>query len=239
MGHYHRRDKEKVCIRTRKVYDWVTRQIDVPLRSFSGDDLEMIFPTTNCQRTGTMCEFLTAQAMDPQALTIRCFLTDAAGNPIDPVVDQDALICQEITQPNGRQPVNVTLPSGEIVTLQKVKALVKGHVVVQIVSPTGTVICQSSPIPFATAQTFILCAPEGTQLNCHISFFECDTSLVCTDNFAQLDVSITLCLEVQMEADVKIEVEARFCQPREELAEAVLCPTNKFPPQCPDVFPAM
>jgi len=239
MGHYHRRDKEKVCIRTRKVYDWVTRQVDVPLRSFSGDDLEMIFPKANCPREGTICEFLTAQTMDPHDFTIRCFLTDAAGNPIDPVVDQDALICQEITQPNGRQPVNVTLPSGETVTLQKVKALVKGHVVVQIVSPAGMVICQSSPIPFATAQTFILCAPEGTQLNCHISFFECDTSLVCTNNFAQLDVSITLCLEVQMEADVKIEVEARFCQPREELAEAVLCPTNKFPPQCPDVFPAM
>ncbi|ABO66107.1 MULTISPECIES: hypothetical protein [Geobacillus] len=240
MGHYHRRDKEKVCIRTRKIYDWVTRQVDVPLRSFSGDDLETIFPSANCPRQGTICEFLASQSADPQSFTIRCFLSDAEGNPIDPTVDHDALICQEITQSNGRQPVNVTLPSGETVTLQKVKALVKGHVVVQIVSPTGTVICESAPIPFATAQTFILCAPEGTQLNCHISFFECDTSLVCTDNFNQLDVSITLCLEVQMEADVKIEVEARFCQPREELAEGVtLCPTKKFPPQCPDVFPAM
>ncbi|KMY61023.1 hypothetical protein TGS27_1047 [Geobacillus stearothermophilus] len=238
MGHYHR-DTERVCIRTRKIYDWVTRQIDVPLKSFSGDDLETIFPSDTCPGDGTICDFLAAQNMDPQNFAIRCFLTDAAGNPIDPVVDQDALICQEIMQPNGRQPVNVTLPSGETVTLQKVKALVKGHVVVQIVSPTGTVICQSAPIPFATAQTFILCAPEGTQLNCHISFFECDTSLVCTDNFTQLDVSITLCLEVQVEADVKIEVEARFCQPREELAEATLCPTTKFPPQCPDVFPAM
>ncbi|QOR85014.1 hypothetical protein IMZ17_04420 [Geobacillus stearothermophilus] len=238
MGHY-RRDTERVCIRTRKIYDWVTRQIDVPLKSFSGDDLETIFPSNTCPGDGTICDFLAAQNMDPQNFAIRCFLTDAAGNPIDPVVDQDALICQEIMQPNGRQPVNVTLPSGETVTLQKVKALVKGHVVVQIVSPTGTVICQSAPIPFATAQTFILCAPEGTQLNCHISFFECDTSLVCTDNFTQLDVSITLCLEVQVEADVKIEVEARFCQPREELAEAALCPTTKFPPQCPDVFPAM
>ncbi|MGZ0084880.1 hypothetical protein [Geobacillus sp. YF-1] len=239
MGHYHHRhDKERLCIRTRKVYDWVTRQIDVPLRSFNGPELEDIFPTSKCPRQGLLCDCIAERGLDPSELTIRCFLSDAQGNRIDPVVDQDALIFQEIVQPQGRQPVNITLPSGDTVTLQKVKALIKGHVVVQIVSGNGVVVCESNPIPFATAQTFILCAPEGTELVGHISFFECDSSLVCTDNFSQLDVSITLCLEVQMEADVKIEVEARLCQPREELAEATLCPTAKFPPQCPEVFPA-
>jgi hypothetical protein len=234
----HKERKEKVCIKTRKVFDWVTRQVDVPLRSFSNDDLEDIFPDHKCPRHGkTVCEFFTSNGFDAEEFSIRCFLTDDDGKRIEPVVDNDAFICQEIIQPNGRQPVNVTLPSGETVTLQKVKALVKGHVVVQVVNANGHIVCESKPIPFATAQTFILCAPEGTMLDCHISFFECDASLVCTDNFSQLDVSITLCLEVQMEADVKIEVEARFCKPREEILEATLCPTDKFPPQCPEVFP--
>ncbi|MBA2874959.1 BMQ_0737 family morphogenetic spore coat protein [Thermaerobacillus caldiproteolyticus] len=237
MDHSHH--KEKVCIKTRKVYDWVTRQVDVPLKSFSNQDLEEIFPEHKYHRDGkNICEFFTSHGINPEDFTIRCFLSDEDGNRIDPVVDNDALICQEIIQPNGRQPVTVTLPSGERVTLQKVKALVKGHVVVQILNANGQVVCESDPIPFATAQTFILCAPEGTILDCHISFFECDASLVCTHNFSQLDVSVTLCLEVQMEADVKIEVEARFCDPREEILEATLCPTNKFPPQCPEVFPA-
>ncbi|RAK15349.1 hypothetical protein B0I26_12241 [Anoxybacillus vitaminiphilus] len=237
MSHSHH--KEKVCIKTRKVYDWVTRQVDVPLKSFSDRDLESIFPDSKCHRHDKkVCEFFTSHGFNPEDFTIRCFLTDEDGHRIDPVVDNDALICQEIIQPDGRQPVRITLPSGEKVTLQKVKALVKGHVVVQILDANGHVVCESKAIPFATAQTFILCAPEGTMLDCHISFFECDASLVCTDNFSQLDVSITLCLEVQMEADVKIEVEARFCKPREEILEATLCPTDKFPPQCPEVFPA-
>lgn len=67
MGHYHR-DTERVCIRTRKIYDWVTRQIDVPLKSFSGDDLETIFPSDTCPGDGTICDFLAAQNMDPQTL---------------------------------------------------------------------------------------------------------------------------------------------------------------------------
>ncbi|GGJ76894.1 hypothetical protein GGR02_002988 [Anoxybacillus voinovskiensis] len=237
MGHSHH--KEKVCIKTRKVYDWVTRQVDVPLRSFSNNELETIFPSDKCPRNHeSICDFFTSNGMNPHDFTIRCFLSDEDGNRIDPVVDNDALICQEIIQPNGRQPVTVTLPSGDEVTLQKVKVLVKGHVVVQILNANGQVVCESNAIPFATAQTFILCAPEGTTLDCHISFFECDASLICTNNFSQLDVSITLCLEVQMEAEVKIEVEARFCKPREEILEATLCPTDKFPPQCPEVFPS-
>ncbi|GAC91936.1 hypothetical protein KN10_2372 [Anoxybacillus flavithermus NBRC 109594] len=236
---HHKERKEKVCIKTRKVYDWVTRQVDVPLRSFSNGDLEAIFPESKCPRHGqSVCDFFASNGLSAGDFSIRCFLTDDEGNRIDRTVDNNALICQEILQPNGRQPVHVTLPSGDTVTLQKVKVLVKGHVVVQVVNANGHVVCESSPIPFATAQTFILCAPEGTTLDCHISFFECDASLICTDNFSQLDVSITLCVEVQMEADVKIEVEARFCQPREEILEATLCPTDKFPPQCPEVFPA-
>ncbi|ANB58179.1 hypothetical protein GFC29_3662 [Anoxybacillus sp. B7M1] len=237
MSHSHH--KEKVCIKTRKVYDWVTRQVDVPLRSFNDDELEAVFPEDRCPRHHkNICDFLASNDLNAQDFMIRCFLSDEDGNRIDPVVDNDALICQEIIQSNGRQPVNVTLPSGDQVTLQKVKVLVKGHVVVQILNANGHIVGESAPIPFATAQTFILCAPEGTSLDCHISFFECDASLICTNNFSQLDVSITLCLEVQIEADVKIEVEGRFCRPREEILEATLCPTDNFPPQCPEVFPS-
>jgi hypothetical protein len=239
MSYYRDKDKEKVCIKTRKVYDWVTRQVDVPLKSFSNDELEDIFLDHKCRRDGkNICDFLREEGFDPKDLVVRCFLTDSEGNRIDTVVDDEALICQEIIQPDGRQPVQVVLPDGDEVTLQKVKTIIKGHVVVQILDSNGRIIDKTKPLPFATAQTFILCAPEGTFLDCHISFFECDASLICTDDFSQLDISITLCLEVQMEAEVKIEVEARFCQPREEIAEATLCPTEKFPPQCPEIFPA-
>lgn len=218
-------DKEKVCIKTNKVYDWVTRQVDVPLISISNTALDELF-TCNNKSPNDICEFLANQTNDSSQFSVNCMLNN------------DSLLCQEIIQPGGRQPVTVTLPTGEEVTLNKVKVLVKGTVTVQILDAMNRVLCTSSPIQFATAQTFLLCAPEGTSLQCHISFFECDASLICTEDFQQLDVSITLCIEAQMEAEVKLEIEAVFCQPREEILEATLCPTNKFPPQCPEVFPA-
>jgi hypothetical protein len=217
---HHNNDTEKVCIKTRKVYDWVVRQVDVPLISISNDALCGIFKCNGSKKDP--CDVLT----DSTEFTVNCTLNN------------DSLICQEIIQPGGRLPVTVTLPSGDDVTLEKVKILVKGTVTVTIVDATGAVVCTSTPIPFATAQTLLLCAPMGTILECHVTFFECDASLICTEDLSQLDVSITLCIDVQMEADVKLEIEARFCTPREEILAATLCPTNQFPPQCPEVFPA-
>lgn len=224
MSRQHHHEKEKVCIKTKKVYDWVTRQVDVPLISISDAALEDVF-TCDGHHKHDICDFLSNQTNDSTRFSVNCMLND------------DTLICQEIIQPGGRQPVTVTLPTGDVVNLQKVKVLVKGTVTVEVLDAMNHVVCTSSPIPFATAQTFLLCAPEGTNLQCHISFFECDASLICTEDFEQLDVSITLCIEAQMEAEVKLEIEAVFCQPREEILEATLCPVNKFPPQCPEVFP--
>ena len=223
MSHKH---KEKVCIKTRKVYDWVTRQVDLPLISKSNGDLDNFFKCDG-QSQSDICQFLKDHKhLGP--FSVKCN------------VIEDTLFCEEIAQPNGRLDVVVTLPNGDEVVLQKVKVLVKGKVNVEILDANDDVICRSQyPITFATAQTFILCAPEGTEVECEVTFVECDAALICTDDFEQLDVSITLCLDVQVEADVKLEVEARFCKPREENINPIdICPTEKFPPQCPEVFPA-
>ncbi|WP_227939408.1 hypothetical protein [Alkalihalobacillus deserti] len=217
-------DKHKVCIKVPKVYDWVTRQVDLPLMSFNGDELNNIF---DCVTNGftppeDLCEFLEAHP----GFTVHCDLIE------------DSILCQEIRQHNGRQPVTVTLPTGETVTLEKVKVLVKGLVQVVIRDANEQIICKTEPIQFATAQTFFLCAPEGTEVQCHITYFQCDADVICDDNFQQLDISILLCLDVQMEAPVKLEIEAAICKPRQELpVEDVLCPVDVFPPQCPEIFP--
>ena len=234
MGHSNRIETERLCIRVPKVYDWVNRQVDIPLLAFNG--------INGLQDLGFDCEGVTGAPDDPcqvlgdTALTVNCYVTDALGNPVDPL-REGSLFITEIMQPEGRHEITATLPTGDTVTLQKVKVLVKGFVVVEVSDLQGNITCTSDPIPFATAQTFFLCAPRGTTVNAHLSFFECDANLICTDgDFQQLDVSITICLDVQMEATVKIEVEGRFCQPREELVAGV-CPVNTFPPQCPEIFP--
>jgi hypothetical protein len=223
--------KENVVIHVPKVYDWVTRQVNVPLISFSGKDLyDPEFDKDSKKPFRSLCEKLV------EPVDVTCHLATASGQKIDPT-NTDALIIEELSQPRGRQDVDITLPSGETIVLQRVKVLVKGFVVVEAMDAEGTQV-GSEPIPFATVQQFFLCAPEGTELDAHISFFDCDADLIITDQFQQLDISITLCLEVQMEAKVKLNVEAKIAKPREELAVSdVVCPERKFPPQCPEVFP--
>jgi len=238
----HHSRKEKVCIKTRKVYDWVTRPVDLPLISVNDKELDKLFDCEDRHdkhdKHEDLCKFLKHKVKSGD-LTVNCFLSDKDGRKIDPNSNSKSFLCQEISPADKRHDVTVNLPNGDEVTLQKVKVLVKGFVTVEILDANDNVICESKPIPFATAQTFILCAPEGTELDCHINFFECDATLVCTDVFSQLDVSITFCLDVQMEANVKLEVEAKICRPRDELTEAInVCDNvDKFPPQCPEIFP--
>lgn len=227
---------ENVCIKVPKVYDWVNRQVDLPLICFSGiEGLRQLAFDCNGATPGGVDDPCLASGNN--AYQVNCFLSDELGNPVNPDAN-NAFICQEIIQPKGRQDITATLPTGETVTLQKVKALVKGHVVVETTDLQGNVVCTSDPIPFATAQTFFLCAPEGTRLDCHVSFFECDASIICQNGtFQQLDVSITLCLEAQMESTVKLEIAGKLCQPRAELPVSATVCFNEFPPQCPEVFP--
>ncbi|MBO8156430.1 MAG: hypothetical protein H0Z32_08230 [Bacillaceae bacterium] len=95
-----------------------------------------------------------------------------------------------------------------------------------------------------------LCVPEGVTAD-HISCKA--TQVICINNNRILmgpdpfgpmvRVKVMLCKEIQVEVPVKLEVFARFCQPR---SNDIVIPTPtaecnldsiQFPPQCPDIFP--
>lgn len=213
-------NKHNVCISARKIYDWVTRQLDVPLITLAGTDLEDLFECANngFSPPDDLCTFLEAY---PNYVT-DCEITSVS--------------CQEILQPGGRQQVTVNLSTGETITLEKVKILVNGAVRV-FIRDNDTLLCRSDEIPFTAVQTFFLCAPENTDVQCRITYSQCDTDLTCTDVVQQLNISILLCLDVQSEADVNLEIEAAICKPRKELPiDNIVCPVE-FPPQCPEIFP--
>ncbi|OLO35869.1 hypothetical protein BTR23_16095 [Alkalihalophilus pseudofirmus] len=227
--------QETLCIKVPKVYDWVTRQVDVPLQAFTGEKgLKQLNFNGNCSDP---CLDLANMG----AMSIKCILTDSLGNPVDPL-EHGSILCTEIPQTHGRHEVEITLPDGEVVTLQKVKVLKKGYFVVQVANAAGTLVYTSKPQHFAVAEKFFLCAPEGTHLQCEITDFECDAHLICGEDeagdpvFQQIDVSINMCQNVQMEALVKLEITAGFCQPRQELPFE--CPPLHVPPQCPEIFPS-
>ncbi|MFS0554501.1 hypothetical protein [Brevibacillus sp. 179-C9.3 HS] len=94
-------------------------------------------------------------------------------------------------------------------------------------------------------QEVVLCLPDPLDednILCHINSFECSpTGTVLLGGMVQLDV--TVCIEIQVEAEVKLEVLAKFCVPRPNnipIPSPTLsfrCPPILFPPQCPNIFP--
>lgn len=88
----------------------------------------------------------------------------------------------------------------------------------------------------------VVCLPDlldERNINCRAFNLQCNTSGMIFNGNA-IDVELTVCKEVQVEAEVKLEVLGKFAQPRPEipLPPAGLCPpVVEFPPQCPSLYP--
>lgn len=94
--------------------------------------------------------------------------------------------------------------------------------------------------PVTFIEDVVLCFPEGTEINCQIFDVRCNVLLNrLAGNTVVLDVVI--CPTVRVEAEVALEVEARFCGPREVIpvppGQDLECEFPDFPPQCPTFFP--
>ncbi|WP_216828220.1 BMQ_0737 family morphogenetic spore coat protein [Alkalihalobacterium elongatum] len=233
---------EALCIRVPKVYDWVTRQVDFS-RMYNGTKglRELNFKCNGFSEVFTdPCHFFNDICNDTVGivcnnLTIDCIITDSFGNPINPE-EPGAILCQELTEPRNRTDINFELPNGNTITLQKVKVLKKGFYVIQI-SNGNRVVCISDPQPFSITESFFLCAPQGSKVQCEITNLQCEAIQCCNSDgsFNQIDVHISMCQNIQMEAFVKLAITADFCQPRQEIPFE--CPSPLVPPQCPNIFP--
>ncbi|MGE6716958.1 hypothetical protein ACQKGD_06210 [Peribacillus frigoritolerans] len=106
--------------------------------------------------------------------------------------------------------------------------------------------CNGEPLPgcnFVVPVSFmdevILCFPEGTKINCNI--FDVQCTVVLNQMLGDMVVlDVIMCKDVQVEAKVKLEVEAKFCGPRRIIPipeDGFECPIPPFPQQCPTFFP--
>lgn len=208
---------ETLCMNTEKVYDWVVLQSNIN-NTFTTDDL------------GT----LAVNPCDPTVtnLTTECFITDVNGVPI-PLNGEIT-----VTETSDRQD-RMFMIDGIEATLQNVSFLETLYIVIEFTGITGTTpfVEQSQPIPIEIPESLFLCAPEGTDLVVRLTDVECSARVNCTAAGAltNVDVFLNLCQSVQAVANVTIEVDASFCQPRDIITEQ--CPTPTIPPQCPIIFP--
>ncbi|WP_059104010.1 hypothetical protein [Shouchella shacheensis] len=225
MSYEH--EKHNVCISVSKVYDWVTRQVDLPTMCYKDgkkeDELAELFKCKNIDDCDSFSDFMKKY---PKSKAV-CRVLDSK------------FYTKEITDPDDRTQVEVSMPNGKEVVLEKVKVLIKVFIEVDIYDEFGEHLCTScEPLEFTKIETFYLCAPEGTDVCAYITSGQCDAEIICDGDYTQLDVSFSFCLDVHVLADVLLEIDAAYCKPRHEFPISdVICHENKFPPQCPVIFP--
>lgn len=221
------------CIRVPKVYDWVTDTLTV---------------TKNLCFTDDQLEEIECAMEDPGRRPLRIICKTPKVPPLFPLNQSDPKLCDD----NGfyceqvGEKRNVTVPlSGEFVDAQLVDLLFAADTRLEVVDRHGKCVTKIKT-DVCALESFVLCYPDGTDLLCRVSKILCRVSsgslmLNCPAPSA-LKLEVTFCVDVQVEAEVKLEVLAKFCSPRNNDIEAPendnnICPPIEFPQQCPDIFP--
>ncbi|SDM76326.1 hypothetical protein [Sediminibacillus halophilus] len=209
--------QELLCINTEKVYDWVILQANV-----SQNVLAAALGTLPIDPCGPTVS----------NLTTTCYL-------VDPVTGEELDLNAEIPVDElGEREDRTFVIDGALVTLQRVTFTKPLSVIVEFSGLTGTTpfVEISDPIAIDIPESLYLCAPEGTRIAVRLSDLDCSVNVNCTAGaLVSVDIVLGICQSVQSLADVTIELEADFCQPRDVLVEQ--CPTPAIPPQCPVLFP--
>lgn len=225
---------EKICIKVPEIFDWVRKRIELPVICFDelGHDQHSHSDHHGCCVTDDPCRLLqNGKAM------VECLLTDAKGRPLNPTKTDSFLCSADIVE--GKDVIGI-LPSGEKTKLRKVKITIQGFIVIEILNLFGFPLCTSNPIPFSVTESFFVCAPQGTEGVCEVTFFKCEAHLVCSEDqcFERLDIAIVLCTDVYTTAMTKVELEAELCEIREDIPPELLeCPPIEPPSPCSALFP--
>ncbi|MCD5325536.1 MULTISPECIES: hypothetical protein [Pontibacillus] len=216
-------DYNRECIDTLKVFDYV-------IVNRSGTISNIPFTPSNGVTTTEICDLITA---GNQFSNVRVGNIIASCSEIEPREDQE-----------------VELENGESITLQWV-TLTNGPITLtitfDIVNDLGQKIdtfCGtiSGPANSLPPEQILLCAPEGTEISCEwlpstIKAF----NVQCIPQgqnppLITLSLTGTLCLAIQSYDEVKLEIFAKQCQPRELINPTTTC-APQAPQQCPQIFP--
>ncbi|MEW9672491.1 hypothetical protein [Ammoniphilus sp. 3BR4] len=231
------------CIRVQKVYDWV-------------------YLTNRYQNKIQLSEacrpIIEERLALGHRLTARCSTNPDNFLPVFPLLPKPQPTPTPIVCPGARCDFDVdaatvvrcTAPDGSIVTLNAIPFLFTVCVRVDLIDENAgnEVIC-SENVFVQFDEEVALCWQRGLNIQCRI------LDVLCNASFRQMGagafmepgifLTVNVCKEIQVEAEVKLEVLARFCQPRGPVECDVtpiedvcpVLPSNLFPAQCPAIFP--
>lgn len=222
---------QEECIRVQKVYDWVTDTFSV---------------TKQVTFTPEQIRRIEEALADPARRPLRITCQTPVAPPAFPLTGEDMMaesetfLCEQVGE---KRDVTVSL-NGSFVDAQLVDLLFTSEVTVAVVDRNGIVVT-SLTTDASVLEPFVLCYPDGTDLFCRITRILCKipsgTVLLNSPAPRSFNITITFCVDIQIEAEVKLEVLAKFCAPRNNdltaEEEEDICPDIVFPAQCPDIFP--
>ncbi|PGZ99797.1 hypothetical protein COE51_08355 [Bacillus pseudomycoides] len=200
------------CIEVTKVYDWVV---------LTNRDRNKVSIPAGCTADIQNCLHLGG------TVNATCGITDTFCEVVD------------------TRPANIGVPSARIVTLGITATVTVTFTCTTGTPPVTTTLCTFS-VPVTFIDEVILCVPTDPTLDPLISIecnvFDTNCSVVFNQllgDFVLLDV--VLCKDVQVTRPVKLEVEAKFCGPRQAIPIEEITPQcppfPAFPEQCPTFFP--
>ncbi|KAF0822338.1 3-deoxy-manno-octulosonate cytidylyltransferase [Cytobacillus firmus] len=216
---------QEECIRVSKVYDWVFDAISTDTGITLPDDCAAAVAAA------------VAEGRTP--LDVTCDVPDVGGFfPLTPPDTGGNALCTVSSRIERRE---ITL-NGRVVEVAIVKVIFTIRPLITIIDSTGAIICQFRST-ISESRRLVVCAPEpftADNVFCRLISLDCDTNFIETgDPDLGLQVMLDICFEIQVEADVKLEVLAKFCFPRPndiELPTNGVCPEFEWPAQC-DFFP--
>ncbi|HET7657110.1 MAG TPA: hypothetical protein VFK37_02380 [Bacillales bacterium] len=221
---------QEECIRVPKVYDWVTDTLSV---------------SRNIEFTEEQRRKIENAMDDPSRRPLRIVCESPNVPPLFSLNEtghdcESNFLCEQVGEKR-----NVTVPiGGEFVDAQLVDLLFTTDIRIKVVDRNGREVVALNANA-SVFESFVLCFPDGTTLMCDISKIFCripsGTVLLNAPSPSSFTLEVTFCVDIQVEAEVKLEILARFCSPRAnditapEMVEQ--CPPITFPAQCNDIFP--
>ncbi|MDN4523294.1 hypothetical protein [Fictibacillus fluitans] len=118
------------------------------------------------------------------------------------------------------------------------------NILVQFINTSVTpneILCSFETGPLQTTERVCVCFPEGFSTdNVTCNIFQTSSEVLGLPNAdGTITVQTDYCQEITVEDFVKLEVQARYCQPRPNDIEcgSIECVFPNQPLQCPDIFP--
>lgn len=230
--HPKKHDFKEEVIRVKKVYDWVNDSIKVKKEVFFGEE--------------ELREIEYALA-DPNRRPLRLVAKSPKTPPLFPMKhhspnhEGDKFFCEQV----GDKREVVVPVEGKFVEANEVDLLFNAEIEIEVIDRHGCVVTEAC-VDVAVIESFVLCYPDGTELLCRIQkiLAEITSGTVFLNSHVPKSfmIEVVFCVDVQVEAEVKMEVLGKFASPRENnLApiqeEKTHCPPVQFPEQCPAIYP--